>query len=177
MSSWPLHISSPRVLPDLPPPGMKPSSLSMSQDFPRRMASPYRPPPRGDFHSLARFSFNSVSQFCGHSSRLIHVFSIQLRQSPIRTIVPDLNAARSPAIDTGTHEADHLHTMREKQFLCFFTCFMLFLLLHYIVCIHSCIFLSLSYLNMWYVWSFKIKDTESTWVFCCFVTTHVASKI
>ncbi|KAL1251370.1 hypothetical protein QQF64_019166 [Cirrhinus molitorella] len=35
-----------KVLPDLPPPGMKSSSLSMSQDFPRRMASPYRPPPR-----------------------------------------------------------------------------------------------------------------------------------
>ncbi|XP_056303607.1 tight junction protein ZO-3 [Danio aesculapii] len=35
-----------KVLPDLPPPGLKPSALSMSQDFPRRMASPYRPPPR-----------------------------------------------------------------------------------------------------------------------------------
>lgn len=87
---------------------MKSSSLSMSQDFPRRMASPYRPPPRGDFHPLQHFFFISVCHF----SRLIqeHVFSIQLHQSPNRTIVPDLNAdrglqpARSPAIDTGIHE-------------------------------------------------------------------------
>ncbi|XP_056615015.1 tight junction protein ZO-3 isoform X1 [Triplophysa dalaica] len=35
-----------KVLPDLPPPGLKSSSLSMSQDFPRRIASPYRPSPR-----------------------------------------------------------------------------------------------------------------------------------
>uniref|UniRef100_A0A8C1WFI5 Tight junction protein 3 n=1 Tax=Cyprinus carpio TaxID=7962 RepID=A0A8C1WFI5_CYPCA len=48
------------VLPDLPLPGMKSSSLSKSQDFPRRMPSPYRPPPRGDFHPIAHFSFNSV---------------------------------------------------------------------------------------------------------------------
>lgn len=35
-----------KVLPDLPPPAFKSSVASMSQEFPRRMASPYRPPPR-----------------------------------------------------------------------------------------------------------------------------------
>ncbi|XP_051763615.1 tight junction protein ZO-3 isoform X1 [Ctenopharyngodon idella] len=45
-SPRPENHSRYKVLPDLPPPGMKSSSLSMSQDFPRRMASPYRPPPR-----------------------------------------------------------------------------------------------------------------------------------
>uniref|UniRef100_A0A672P197 Tight junction protein ZO-2-like n=1 Tax=Sinocyclocheilus grahami TaxID=75366 RepID=A0A672P197_SINGR len=51
------------VLPDLPPPGMKSSSLSMSQDSPRRMPSPYRPPPRGDFspHSTLYSDQNHVS--------------------------------------------------------------------------------------------------------------------
>ncbi|XP_016298176.1 tight junction protein ZO-3-like isoform X1 [Sinocyclocheilus anshuiensis] len=45
-SPRPENHSRYKVLPDLPPPGMKSSSLSMSQDFPRRMPSPYRPPPR-----------------------------------------------------------------------------------------------------------------------------------
>lgn len=46
VSPRPDNHSRYKVLPDLPPPGLKPSSLSMSQDLPRRMASPYRPPPR-----------------------------------------------------------------------------------------------------------------------------------
>uniref|UniRef100_A0A8C2E6B1 Tight junction protein 3 n=1 Tax=Cyprinus carpio TaxID=7962 RepID=A0A8C2E6B1_CYPCA len=33
---------------------MKSSSLSKSQDFPRRMPSPYRPPPKGDFSPQSR---------------------------------------------------------------------------------------------------------------------------
>ncbi|XP_059425426.1 tight junction protein ZO-3 isoform X1 [Carassius carassius] len=45
-SPKPENHSRYKVLPDLPPPGMKSSSLSMSQDFPRSMPSPYRPPPR-----------------------------------------------------------------------------------------------------------------------------------
>uniref|UniRef100_A0A9J8BZY6 Tight junction protein 3 n=2 Tax=Cyprinus carpio TaxID=7962 RepID=A0A9J8BZY6_CYPCA len=68
------------VLPDLPLPGMKSSSLSKSQDFPRRMPSPYRPPPRGDFHPIAHFSFNSVSHFLADSFKSMF-FSIQLYSS------------------------------------------------------------------------------------------------
>ncbi|KTF84338.1 hypothetical protein cypCar_00016508 [Cyprinus carpio] len=45
-SPKPENHSRYKVLPDLPPPGMKSSSLSKSQDFPRRMPSPYRPPPK-----------------------------------------------------------------------------------------------------------------------------------
>uniref|UniRef100_A0A8C1HSH1 Tight junction protein 3 n=1 Tax=Cyprinus carpio carpio TaxID=630221 RepID=A0A8C1HSH1_CYPCA len=45
-SPRPENHSRYKVLPDLPLPGMKSSSLSKSQDFPRRMPSPYRPPPR-----------------------------------------------------------------------------------------------------------------------------------
>ncbi|XP_051551268.1 tight junction protein ZO-3-like [Myxocyprinus asiaticus] len=44
-SPRPENHSRYKVLPDLPPPGLKSSSV-MSQDFPRRMALPYRPPPR-----------------------------------------------------------------------------------------------------------------------------------
>uniref|UniRef100_A0A8C1ZB56 Tight junction protein 3 n=1 Tax=Cyprinus carpio TaxID=7962 RepID=A0A8C1ZB56_CYPCA len=102
-SPRPENHSRYKVLPDLPLPGMKSSSLSKSQDFPRRMPSPYRPPPRGDFHPIAHFSFNSVSHFLADSFKSMF-FSIQLHQSPNRTIVPDLNADRSPIIDTGTHE-------------------------------------------------------------------------
>ncbi|TRZ02817.1 hypothetical protein DNTS_026427 [Danionella cerebrum] len=44
-SAKPDNHSRYKVLPDLPPPGLKSSSV-MSQDFPRRKASPYRAPPR-----------------------------------------------------------------------------------------------------------------------------------
>ncbi|XP_051549931.1 tight junction protein ZO-3-like isoform X2 [Myxocyprinus asiaticus] len=44
-SPKPENPSRYKVLPNLPPPGLKSSSV-MSQDIPRRMASPYRPPPR-----------------------------------------------------------------------------------------------------------------------------------